>query len=83
MSFTIAPGETLGLVGESGSGKSTTARLILRLIEPTGGTISIDGEELTTLNSRRLQAVRRGMQIVFQDPYSSLDPRADDRGDGR
>ncbi len=76
VSFTIAPGETLGLVGESGSGKSTTARLILRLIEPTGGTVSIDGEELTTLNSRRLQKVRRGMQIVFQDPYSSLDPRA-------
>jgi oligopeptide/dipeptide ABC transporter ATP-binding protein len=74
--FTIAPGETLGLVGESGSGKSTTARLVLRLIEPTGGSVQLDGRELTSLSSNELRRARRGMQIVFQDPYSSLDPRS-------
>ncbi len=74
--FTIAPGETLGLVGESGSGKSTTARLVLRLIEPSGGSIALDGRELTTLPAGDLRRARRGMQIVFQDPYSSLDPRS-------
>ena len=74
--FAIAPGETLGLVGESGSGKSTTARLVLRLIEPTSGSVLLDGHELTTLPAAELRRARRGMQIVFQDPYSSLDPRA-------
>jgi peptide/nickel transport system ATP-binding protein len=73
--FTIAPGETLGLVGESGSGKSTTARLVLRLIEPTAGSVVLDGREVTTLSGAELRRARRGMQIVFQDPYSSLDPR--------
>ncbi|MGZ4737180.1 MAG: ABC transporter ATP-binding protein [Acidimicrobiia bacterium] len=74
--LSIAPGQTLGLVGESGSGKSTTARLILRLIEPTGGTVLLDGEPITELSAGDLRKQRRGMQIVFQDPYSSLDPRS-------
>ncbi len=74
--FAIAPGETLGLVGESGSGKSTTARLVLRLVEPSAGTVVLEGDELTAMSARELRRVRRGMQIVFQDPYSSLDPRA-------
>jgi peptide/nickel transport system ATP-binding protein len=73
--LTIAPGETLGLVGESGSGKSTAARLVLRLVEPTGGTVELGGVRLTGLDAKALRDQRRGMQIVFQDPYSSLDPR--------
>jgi peptide/nickel transport system ATP-binding protein len=73
--LSIAPGETLGLVGESGSGKSTAARLVLRLIEPTGGTVALGGTRLTGLDAKALRDQRRGMQIVFQDPYSSLDPR--------
>jgi ABC-type oligopeptide transport system ATPase subunit len=76
VSFDIARGEVLGLVGESGSGKSTTGRLLLRLIEPTGGSIELEGKELRDLEGEDLRAVRRDMQMVFQDPYSSLDPLA-------
>ena len=76
ISFSIERGETLGLVGESGSGKSTTARLILRLIEPTAGTVVLDGTDVTGLGKNDLRRMRSHMQIVFQDPYSSLDPRA-------
>ncbi|MSO38429.1 MAG: ABC transporter ATP-binding protein [Acidimicrobiia bacterium] len=76
VSFSIGKGETLGLVGESGSGKSTVARLVLRLVEPTAGCVMLDGAEVTALDAAGLRAVRSQMQIVFQDPYSSLDPRA-------
>src|ERR1700690_630034 len=75
ISFTIAQGETLGLVGESGCGKSTVGRTILRLIEPTGGSIRIDGRDITHLSKTELRPYRRQMQIIFQDPFSSLDPR--------
>jgi oligopeptide/dipeptide ABC transporter ATP-binding protein len=75
VSFTIRPGETLGLVGESGCGKTTLARTILRLIPATGGEVTFDGRDVFALDSRELKHLRRDMQIIFQDPFSSLDPR--------
>jgi oligopeptide/dipeptide ABC transporter ATP-binding protein len=75
VSFDIKRGETLGIVGETGCGKSTTARLVVRLLEPTSGTVRFDGEDITKLPTRNLKHLRREMQMIFQDPYSSLNPR--------
>jgi peptide/nickel transport system ATP-binding protein len=75
VNFTIHPGEVLGLVGESGSGKSTIGRLILRLLDPTAGSIRFAGEEIAQASERRLKPFRRRAQMIFQDPYASLNPR--------
>ncbi|MFC7704761.1 ABC transporter ATP-binding protein [Plastorhodobacter daqingensis] len=75
VSFSVAPGETLAVVGESGCGKSTTGRALLRLIEPTSGHVRLDGESVTDLGKADLRQMRRRMQIIFQDPYGSLNPR--------
>ena len=75
VSFFVRKGETLGMVGESGCGKTTVGRTMLRLIEPTGGSVQFDGKDVFTLKPNELKVVRRDMQIIFQDPYASLDPR--------
>jgi oligopeptide transport system ATP-binding protein len=75
VSFAVNPGEVLGIVGESGSGKTTLGRMLLRLVEPTSGSVMFQGRELTSLRANELRTTRRDMQVVFQDPFSSLSPR--------
>ena len=75
VSFSVARGQTLGLVGESGSGKSTVCRAMLQLLKPTAGSVRFEGEEIAGLSRRRLRPLRREMQMIFQDPYASLNPR--------
>ena len=75
VSFSLRRGEMVALVGESGCGKTTTAQTILRMIEPVGGSVAVDGQDITTLSQRRLRPLRRGIQMIYQDPYESLDPR--------